>query len=80
ISAALLSLSFTSSALAADEKVETVLVSATRSEGPQMPVATQITVIDAEQIRVSGATTVAEVLRTQAGIQIIDADGSGGRN
>ena len=80
ISAALLSIAVTSSALAADEKVETVLVSATRSEGPAMPVATQITIIDAEQIRVSGATTVAEVLRTQAGIQIIDADGSGGRN
>ncbi len=80
ISAALLSIVFTNSAIAADEKVETVLVSATRSEGPQMPVATQITVIDAEQIRVSGATTVAEVLRAQAGIQIIDADGSGGRN
>jgi len=80
ISAALLTVAFTGSAIAADEKVETVIVSATRSEGPQMPVATQITVIDAEQIRVSGATTLAEVLRTQAGIQIIDADGSGGRN
>lgn len=80
ISATLLSIAFSHTTFAAEEKIETVLVSATRSEGPQMPVATQITVIDAEQIRVSGATTVADVLRTQAGIQIIDADGSGGRN
>jgi len=80
VSAALLSLSLSPTAFATDEKIETVYVSATRSEGPQMPVATQITVIDSEQIRLSGATTITEVLRTQAGIQIQDADGSGGRN
>ncbi|HWV16791.1 MAG TPA: TonB-dependent receptor [Cellvibrio sp.] len=80
VSAALLSLSLSPMALAGDEKVETVYVSATRSEGPQMPVATQITVIDSEQIRLSGATTITEILRAQAGIQIQDLDGSGGRN
>jgi iron complex outermembrane recepter protein len=80
VSAVLLSLPLTNSVFAADEKIDTVYVSATRSEGPQMPVAAQITVIDAEQIRVSGAATIAEVLRMQAGIQIQDADGSGGRN
>ncbi len=80
ISAALLSTAVMPSAFAADEKIETVVVSATRSEGPAMPVATQIKVIDAEQIRLSGATTITEILRTQAGIQIQDADGSGGRN
>lgn len=83
VSAALLTattMSATNIAFADDEKIETVYVSATRSEGPQMPVATQITVVDSEQIRVSGATTIAEVLRTQVGIQIQDADGSGGRN
>jgi len=78
ISAALLSVAFSHATFAAEEKVETVLVSATRSEGPAMPVATQIKVIDAEQIRLSGATTITEVLRTQAGIQIQDLDGSGG--
>ncbi|GGY74586.1 TonB-dependent receptor [Cellvibrio zantedeschiae] len=80
ISAALLSIAFIPSAFAVDEKIETVVVSATRSEGPAMPVATQIKVIDAEQIRLSGATTITEILRTQAGIQIQDLDGSGGRN
>jgi iron complex outermembrane receptor protein len=80
LSAAILSLSFANTAVAADEKVETIIVSATRSEGPAMPVATQIKVIDAEQIRLSGATTITEILRIQAGIQIQDLDGSGGRS
>ncbi len=80
VTAAFLSVFVVHSTFAVDEKIETIYISATRSEGPQMPVATQITVIDAEQIRISGATTITEVLRTQAGIQIQDADGSGGRN
>ncbi|MES2675001.1 MAG: TonB-dependent receptor [Pseudomonadota bacterium] len=80
VSVTLLSLPLTTLVFAADEKIDTVYVSATRSEGPQMPVAAQITVIDAEQIRVSGAANIAEVLRMQAGIQIQDTDGSGGRN
>jgi iron complex outermembrane recepter protein len=60
--------------------VETVYVSATRSETAQMPVATQIKIISAEDIRISGAKLISEVLRTQAGIQLTDADGSGARN
>ena len=80
LSAAILSLSFANTALAADEKIDTVIVSATRSETAELPVAAQIKVVDAEQIRVSGASTIAEVLRTQAGVQIQDGDGSGGRN
>jgi iron complex outermembrane receptor protein len=80
ISAALLSLSFANIALAADDKIETLYVSATRSETAQMPVATQIKVISAEAIRVSGAKLLSEVLRTQAGIQLTDSDGSGARN
>jgi iron complex outermembrane receptor protein len=67
-------------AFAADQKLETVYVSATRSETAQMPVATQIQVISEEDIRVSGAKLLSEVLRTQAGIQLTDSDGSGARN
>ena len=67
-------------AIAADQKLETVYVSATRSETAQMPVATQIQVITEEDIRVSGAKLLSEVLRTQAGIQLTDSDGSGARN
>jgi len=67
-------------AFAAEQKLETVYVSATRSETAQMPVATQIQVISEEDIRVSGAKLLSEVLRTQAGIQLTDSDGSGARN
>lgn len=62
------------------KKLETVYVSATRSETAQMPVATQIKIITDEEIRVSGAKLLSEVLRTQAGIQLTDSDGSGARN
>jgi iron complex outermembrane recepter protein len=80
ISAALLSIACVNSAIAADEKVETLIVSATRSETANVPVATQIKVISAEDIRLSGAKVITDVLRSQAGIQISDADGSGLRN
>lgn len=60
--------------------LDKVIVSATRSETVQLPLATTITVIDEEQIRQSGATQIAEVLRIQAGIQLQDLDGSGGRS
>lgn len=63
--------------VAADKKLETVYVSATRSETVQMPVATQIKIITEEEIRVSGAKLLSEVLRTQTGIQLSDMDGSG---
>lgn len=63
-----------------EPRVEKVYVSGTRTESVLLPLATSITLIDAEQIRLSGATQVSEVLRTQAGIQLQDLDGSGGRN
>lgn len=64
----------------ADKKLETVYISATRSETAQIPVATQIKIITEQEIRVSGAKLLSEVLRTQAGIQLTDSDGSGARN
>lgn len=84
LSAAILSITATTSVAAekqaGEAKLETVYVSATRSETAQMPVATQIKVISAEEIRVSGAKLLSEVLRTQAGIQLSDSDGSGARS
>jgi iron complex outermembrane recepter protein len=80
LGAAIFSATFTNIVLAEDEKLETVYVSATRSETAQMPVATQIKIITAEDIRVSGAKLISEVLRTQAGIQLTDSDGSGARS
>lgn len=67
-------------ALANADNPENIYVSATRSETAQLPVATQIKVITREEIRVSGAKLVSEVLQTQAGIQLSDADGSGMRS
>ncbi|WP_111642416.1 TonB-dependent receptor domain-containing protein [Marinimicrobium alkaliphilum] len=61
-------------------QTETIYVSATRAESPALPVAAPIVVIDRDQIRASGATQVSEVLRAQAGIQLLDSDGSGTRN
>jgi len=66
--------------IAAENELETVYVSATRSETAQLPIATQITIITAEEIRLSGAKLLSEVLRAQASIQLTDSDGSGGRN
>lgn len=79
LSAAILSIT-APVAVAAEKKLETVYVSATRSETAAMPVATQIKVITEEEIRISGAKLLSQVLRTQAGIQLTDSDGSGARN
>lgn len=79
LSAAIISI-IAPATLAAEKKLDTVYVSATRSETAQMPVATQIKVITEDDIRVSGAKLLSEVLRTQAGIQLTDSDGSGARN
>ncbi len=84
LSAAIISITasaaFAAEKKASDETLETVYVSATRSETAQLPVATQIDVITAEEIRLSGAQMLSQVLRTQAGIQLTDSDGSGARN
>jgi iron complex outermembrane receptor protein len=80
LTAAVFSAISAQNSIAAEKELETVYVSATRSETAQMPVATQIKVIDSEEIRLSGAKLLSEVLRTQAGIQLTDADGSGARS
>lgn len=81
LSAAVLFLSCSIAVHAADESgLEKIYVSGTRSESAQLPLATTITVIDREQIRLSGASQLGDVLRTQAGIQLQDLDGSGGRS
>lgn len=79
LSAAVISI-IAPASFAAEKKLDTVYVSATRSETATMPVATQIKVISEEEIRVSGAKLVTEILRTQVGIQLSDMDGSGMRN
>jgi iron complex outermembrane receptor protein len=65
--------------LSAQETVSVapVVVSATRSPQPGVVTPASITVITREQIRASGATRLAEVLRGQAGVQIRDLYGDG---
>lgn len=77
---AIIVLTMAQQSMAEEKKLETIYVSATRSETAQMPVATQIKVIDSEEIRLSGAKLLSELLRTQVGIQLTDSDGSGARN
>jgi len=60
--------------------LNTVVVSATRSEQATVPTPASISVITAYDIAKSGARNVAELLRGRAGIQVSDlfGDGSGG--
>ncbi|MCP3669527.1 MAG: TonB-dependent receptor [Gammaproteobacteria bacterium] len=60
--------------------LDTVVVSATRSEQATVPTPASISVITAQDIAQSGAKNVAELLRGRAGIQVSDlfGDGSGG--
>jgi iron complex outermembrane receptor protein len=82
VMSAMASVAITLPSAFADEskKLETVYVSATRSETVPVPVATQIKIISAEDISISGAKLLTDVLRTQAGMQLSDMDGSGMRS
>ncbi|MGV6806997.1 MAG: TonB-dependent receptor family protein [bacterium] len=56
---------------------EEVIVSATRVEGPAMPVATSINIITRSDIEISGVSKLSELLRIQPGVQLRDTGGSG---
>jgi iron complex outermembrane receptor protein len=66
-------------ASAEEENMEYVLVTATRSEQPGVYIPANMTVVDAAQIKLSGANTISEVLASQPGIQINDKIGDGNR-
>ncbi len=57
--------------------LDTVVVSATRSEQPTVPTPASITVISEQEIAQSGARSVAELLKGRAGIQVSDMFGDG---
>jgi iron complex outermembrane receptor protein len=59
--------------------LEKIIISATRSEQSTVSSPGSITVISRAQISNSGATTLAEVLRGQGGVQIRDLYGDGSR-
>jgi iron complex outermembrane receptor protein len=66
-------------ALSVEETVATldpVVVTATRQEEPVSSVPAHVTIISAKDISQSTATTVPDLLRTQAGIQVKDITGS----
>ncbi len=60
-------------------RLDTVIVSATRAEGPLIAVPRSVVVIDRAAIETSSATHVVDVLRGEAGIQISDLYGDGSR-
>ncbi|MBF8269849.1 MAG: TonB-dependent receptor [Gammaproteobacteria bacterium] len=59
------------------DKLETVIVSATRSNVTDLDFPGAITVISSEEIRMSGASHLVEVLRSAGGVQISDLYGDG---
>ncbi|MGB0466301.1 MAG: TonB-dependent receptor [Pontibacterium sp.] len=66
-------------AYAQETELDTVIVSATRFEQADNETPTVVNSISAEQIAASGATTIADVLRTQPGIHIRDVAGNNNR-
>ena len=60
-----------------DTKMEQVLVSATRFEVEGINTAANISVVTAQDIINSGANSIVDVLRSQAGIQLQDLSGDG---
>jgi vitamin B12 transporter len=58
--------------------VPEIVIFADRLKGRAQDIASALTIIDAETIERSGATTVAEVLRTQPGINVIQSGPAGG--
>lgn len=61
------------------EELATVLVSATRSEQSSLTTASNIIVIDRQQIEKSAASSVAELLRRHSGLVVADLFGDGSR-
>lgn len=64
---------------AAPQAVEQMIVTGTRSEQPSVEIPASIQIVTGEQIKQSGASTLVQVLNAQAGIQIRDSIGNGGR-
>jgi iron complex outermembrane recepter protein len=76
----ILGIATTNAVAEAPTVLDTVVVSATRSEQTTVPTPASISVISADDIEKSGARNVAELLKGRAGIQVRDfyGDGSSG--
>lgn len=62
-----------------DTTLETVVVTATRSEQTSVITPTAVSIITADEIQKSGAKNLVDILRIQAGIQLQDTIGDGSR-
>lgn len=62
-----------------DDDTEHLVISGSRSAQPAIDVPAAIEVISADDIRRSGAATLAQVLAARAGLQLADNIGNGGR-
>lgn len=61
------------------ESLDTIVVTATRSQQYETTIPASMVIITADEIRESGATSIAALLRTQGGIQVSDLYGDGSR-
>ncbi len=73
------STAFSFPSVANERDILEIFVSGTRSEQPTVVIPASIQVLDAAQIKLSGASTLLQVLNAQAGIQINDNAGAGSR-
>jgi iron complex outermembrane receptor protein len=64
-------------AIAAPTELGPVVVTATRSEGSGIPIPAGITVVSRAEIEASGARSLADLLRTRAGVHVSDLYGDG---
>src|SRR5690606_15995427 len=62
-----------------DTTLETVVITATRSEQSSVITPTAVSIISGDDIRQSGARNLVDILRIQAGIQLQDQIGDGSR-
>lgn len=63
--------------LAAQEKLEEIVVIASRVETPLREVGASVSVVDLEEIELRGYPTVAQLLRTQVGVSVSNSGGAG---
>lgn len=57
--------------------LDNVIVTATKTETPYLSIASSVTVIDSKEILTSGKSSVAEILRTVPGLNVIQQGGLG---
>ena len=75
----LISSGFINSSFVVAEELPTVVVSATRSEQSDLTIRTNIAIIDQNEIKRSGATNIAELLRGHTGLVVSDTFGDGSK-